>query len=290
MNVARFAAVAFSKAPNSSEAVFEIHRESHGLREMWVAKLFRTISLPIPDELRSLPREIPLRFLSPKNPEDPSEYEDSRGIEKALVDLWRALDADSGSLYQVQTNWWVNFDINAFCAELASRPINVQDRWSQLKDRLLEDDEASFVADVDEGVRSTVFAIPGATRLSDDEIEMSWASVLDVPIPTGVSERTGITVNRKHWVMLVGNPTDVMPVSFSISWVSLEGGVSEPRFIPDVPLRSDDGERRGDREVWAGLSPAGNTLIFTQSHAGDVGSVRCEAALLPRPAHEDFWE
>ena len=271
------AAVLFSDNPNSSEAVIEIHRESRGLREMWVAKPFCTSSLPLSDHPRLHVNEILLRFLSPKDPDDPEEYEDSRGIERALVDLWHILDGNSGSLFLIDTEYWAPFNTRTFCAELASKPIAIRGDWPQLEDRLREDESWRFNADVES------YDIPWVPK-------MSWEAVISIPPPIGVLARTGITVNSNHWIMLVGNSADAIPVPFSVRWVPLDGGVSEPRFVPYVDLSPLDCEPDLDRPVWTGSAPAGNTLIFEQSHAGDAGSIQVESALLPRPHHEDLWE
>ena len=284
------AAVTFSSSPNVNEARIEIHREGRGQRELWLARPVSAGDLPFPPQSVLQQTEIPLRFLSPKDENDPMEFGDSRGLEKAVVDLLQILEADSGSLCLIETEWFIYLCSTTLCEELSQRVFPIGSSWAPLGDRLLEDEDATFdVVDVDTNILREVLSLPDVVRREDGMVQIPLKSAIQLSLPKDVM-RTGIIVNNCHWIMLVGNPIDREFVPFGLDWRFNNETFGEVMFVPHVadalPLNGSDTDVRVKR----GRAPSGSILFFTQSDSDPIGSVRIEPELLSRPYYEQVLE
>ena len=284
------AAVTFSSSPNVNEARIEIHREGRGQRELWLARPLSSSALPFPPQPVLQQTEIPLRMLSPKDENDPMEFGDSRGLEKAVVDLLQILEADAGSLCLIETEWFTNLYSTTLCEELSQRVFPIGGSWAPLGDRLLEDEDATFdVVDVDASIMREVLSLPDVVRKEGGAVQIPLKSAVHLELPKNVT-RTGIIVNNCHWIMLVGSPIDREFVPFGLDWRFNSKTFGEVMFVPHVAdtlhLNGDDTDVRVER----GRAPSGSILFFTQSDSDSIGSVRIEPELLSRPYYEQVLE
>lgn len=282
--MAQVAEIIFSSDPNITEAKLEIHRESRGRRELWVARPTKVDSLPFPSHPVLQKSEIPLRFLASKSEDDLMEFNDSRGLEKAVVDLLQLLEADSGSLFLIETEWFANLSIGPLCQELSQRVVPIKDRWTQLSDRLLEDEDAVF--DVDVHAQIVAEILSSFVRNEDDSVQVPRKLAVKCQLPSGIAGRTGIILNSRAWVMLAGSPSEREFVPMYLEWSPNDETFSELIFVPDVgrtPLA--DAAETGST-VRSTRAPSGSLLFFTQSDTDPVGSVHVEPELLPRPYYE----
>jgi hypothetical protein len=282
----RVASIVFSSNPNVEEARIEIHRESRGNREVWFAQNFPVDFLPFPLHAILQNFEIPLRFLAAKDQADPMEFGDSRGLERAVADLLQLLDADSGSLVMIETEWFTNFEVRLLCEELSQRIFPIRSNWAQLRDRLLEDEDEPFDVAVHGQILSEVLSLPDVVLNEDDSVQISRKVLMEVPLPNGVAERTGIILNSRAWVMLAGNPWDRIFVPFYLEWSENPETFSEVLFVPETSRTPLDEDGNADHRVRSSRTPSGSLLFFTQSETDFVGSVRIEPEMLPRPYYE----
>lgn len=282
------AVITFSSDPNVTEAKLEIHRESRGRRELWVARPMRADSLPFPSHAILQQSEIPLCFLAPKAEGDPKEFGDSRGLEKAVVNLLQLVEADSGSLVLIETEWFANLSIESLCRELSQRVVPIKDKWAQLSDRLLENEDAIFDVDMHAQVVSEVLS--SFERNDDDTVQVPRKLAVNAELPRGVAARTGIILNNRAWVMLAGNPSDREFVPMYLEWSPNDETFSELIFVPDLGWTPRaDTDDIGQR-VRSTRAPSGSRIIFTQSDSDPVGSVQVEPELLLRPYYESALE
>ena len=183
--------------------------------------------------------------------------------------------------------WFANFEAGILCAELSQQMCSSRSNWVQLRDRLLEDENVPFEVDVNRRSDSGLHPPPGVFLDQYNNLQIERTVATDLSVPKG-TERTGILVDNRAWIMLAGNPRSQIFMPFCLEWAATEDGLSEIVFVPDIHLTVlDDGYDSGQR-VQSGRTPSGSVLFFTQSESDCVGSVRVEHELLPRPWYENL--